>query len=188
MLKNISRVSARKEKFRISKRPCNLLLIIIININEIVYCSCTQDTKERYWEHQFCQIKKGHFSPTDRNDQTGQSRPTLKGRPKYIFRSDPTEMVRSIWFLTENFRNFGLNGKGPLFSSLKIGFHVFARKLTWDLISVYIITQLLLANLMRLNCLCDFGTLNKKKKNNWQTSSQISLNIIKKRWSFLTYN
>ena len=37
------------------------------------YCSCTQDTKERYWEQQFCQMEKGHFSPTDRNDQTGQS-------------------------------------------------------------------------------------------------------------------
>ena len=24
------------------------------------YCSCTQDTKERYWEQQFCQMQKGH--------------------------------------------------------------------------------------------------------------------------------
>ena len=26
------------------------------------YCSCTQDTKERYWEQQFCQMQKGHES------------------------------------------------------------------------------------------------------------------------------
>ena len=89
----------------------------------------------------------------------------LKGGPKYTFWSDQTEMVRSIWFLTENFRNFGLNGKRPLFSSLKIGFHVFSRNLTWYFIGVYIIkTQLLLTNLMWLNCFCDFGTLNEKKK------------------------
>ena len=100
----------------------------------------------------------------------------LKGGPKYTFWSHQTEMVRSIWFLTENFRNFGLNRKRPLFSSLKIGFHVFARKLTWYFIGVYVIkTQLLLTNLMWLNCLCDFGTLN--EKNNWRTSSQILLNI-----------
>ena len=30
----------------------------------------------------------------------------LKGGPKYTFWSHQTEMVRSIWFLTENFRNF----------------------------------------------------------------------------------
>ena len=103
----------------------------------------------------------------------------LKGGPKYTFWSDQTEMVRSIWFLTENFRNFGLNGERPLFSSLKIGFHVFARKLTWYFIGVYIIkTQLLLTNLMWLNCFCNFGTLNEKKKNSWKTSSQISLNIM----------
>ena len=100
----------------------------------------------------------------------------LQGGPKYTFRSDQTEMVRSIWFLIENFRNFGLNGKRPLFSSLKIGFNVFARKLTWYFIGGYITKpKLLLTNLMWLNCFCDFGTLN--ENNNWQTSSQISLNI-----------
>ena len=114
--------------------------------------------------------------------QTEMTRPVkvdLEGGPKYTFWSDQTEMVRSIWFLTENFRNFGLNGKLPLFSSLKIGFHVFARKLNWYFIGVYIIkTQLLLTNVMWLSCFCDFGTLNEKKKNNnWQTPSQISLNI-----------
>ena len=30
-----------------------------------------------------------------------------------IFRSDQTEMVRSIWCTNRNFRNFGLNGKRP---------------------------------------------------------------------------
>ena len=50
----------------------------------------------RIQEQQCCQMEKGHFGPTDQNDQTGQSEPTLKGGPKYIFRSDPTERVPSI--------------------------------------------------------------------------------------------
>ena len=38
------------------------------------YCSCKQDTKERYWEEQFCQMERDiSVRPTDRNDQTGQS-------------------------------------------------------------------------------------------------------------------
>ena len=42
------------------------------------YCSCKQDTKERYWGEQFCQMEPGHFGPTNRNDQTGQSGPPFK--------------------------------------------------------------------------------------------------------------
>ena len=33
------------------------------------YCTCKQDTGERYWGQQFCQLMEGHFSPTDQNDQ-----------------------------------------------------------------------------------------------------------------------
>ena len=74
------------------------------------YCSC-QDTKERYWGQRFCQMEKGI-----------SVRPTKMTRPakvdhlqswSRIFRSDQTEMVRSIWCTNRNFRNFGLNGKRP---------------------------------------------------------------------------
>ena len=43
--------------------------------------SCKQDRKERYWGQQFETILangKGHFGPTDRNDQTGHSGPPSK--------------------------------------------------------------------------------------------------------------
>ena len=43
----------------------------------------------RIQEQQFCQMEKGHFGPTDQNDQTGQSEPTLKGGPKYSGRTQP---------------------------------------------------------------------------------------------------
>ena len=40
------------------------------------YCSCKQDSKERYWWQQFCQMERDiSVLPTDRNDQTGQSGP-----------------------------------------------------------------------------------------------------------------
>ena len=41
------------------------------------YCSCKQDTKERHWTT-ILSNGKGHFGPTDRNDQTGQSGPSSK--------------------------------------------------------------------------------------------------------------
>ena len=75
-------------------------------------CSCKQDTKERYWGQQFWQMER-HISV----------RPTEMIRPvsvdhlqswSRIFRSDQTEMVRSIWWTNRDFRNFGLNGKRPL--------------------------------------------------------------------------
>ena len=40
-------------------------------------CSCKQDRKERYWGQQFGKWK-GHFGPTDRNDQTDHSGPPSK--------------------------------------------------------------------------------------------------------------
>ena len=53
------------------------------------FCLWKQGTEERYWEQQM-----------------GFSR-------SRIFRSDHTEMVRSIWCTNRNYRNFGLNGKRP---------------------------------------------------------------------------
>ena len=70
-----------------------------------------QDRKERYWGQQLWQMER-HISV----------RPTEMTRPvtvdhlqswSRIFRSDQTEMVRSIWWTNRNFRNFGLNGKRP---------------------------------------------------------------------------
>ena len=72
-----------------------------------------QDRKERYWGQQLWQMER-HISvrPTDRNDQTGHCGPPSNW--SRIFRSDQTEMVRSISWTNRNFRNFGLNGERPL--------------------------------------------------------------------------
>ena len=57
------------------------------------YCSCKQDTKERDWGQQFCQMERDiSVRPTDRNDQTGQSGP-------------PSKLVQNIWV--------GPNQNGP---------------------------------------------------------------------------
>ena len=56
---------------------------------------------------------KGHFSPTDRNDRTFQSRPTT-------FKDVPNILVGPNWngpfhlISNRSFRNFGLNWKRPL--------------------------------------------------------------------------
>ena len=77
-------------------------------------CSRKPDRKERYWGQQFWQMERDSLV-----------RPTEMTRPvtvdhlqswSRIFRSDQTEMVRSIWWTKRNFRTFGLNGKRPLFS------------------------------------------------------------------------
>ena len=79
------------------------------------YRSCKQDTKERYCrDNNFVKWKGTVWS----------DRPTeMTGRPVevdhlqrwfQIFRSDRTEMVRSIWFLTENSGIFELNEKPPV--------------------------------------------------------------------------
>ena len=75
------------------------------------YCSCKQDTKERYWEQQFCQMERDiSVRPTE------MTRPVTVDHLQSwsrIFRSDQTEIVRSIWCTYRNFRNFGLNRKRP---------------------------------------------------------------------------
>ena len=74
-------------------------------------CSCKQDRKERCWRQQFWQMERDILV-----------RPTEMTRPVSVdhlqswsrtFRSDQTEMVRSIWWTNGNFRNLGLNGKRP---------------------------------------------------------------------------
>ena len=63
------------------------------------YCACKQDAKRRYWGQQFCQIERDiSVRPTK------MTRPVKEDhlqRWSQIFRSNRTEMVRSIWFLTE---------------------------------------------------------------------------------------
>ena len=58
------------------------------------YCSCKQDTKERYWGQKFCQIKQDiSVRPTEITVQVKVDH--LQGWSR-IFRSDQTEMVRCI--------------------------------------------------------------------------------------------
>jgi len=56
---------------------------------------------------------KGHFGPTYRNNQTGQSGPPSKVVPNIPVgpnRTGPFHLISN-----RNFRNFGLNGKRPIF-------------------------------------------------------------------------
>ena len=73
--------------------------------------SCKQDRKERYWGQQFWQMERDiSVRPTE------MTRPVTVDHLQSwsrIFRSDQTEMVRSIWWTNRNFRTFGLNGKRP---------------------------------------------------------------------------
>ena len=76
------------------------------------YCSCMQVTKEQYWGQQFCQV--GGTFQFDRPKWQDQSKWTTFKAQSWIFQSDQTEMVRSIWWTNQNkFWNFGLNGKRP---------------------------------------------------------------------------
>ena len=88
-----------------------MALLTILDFPLETTCSCKQDTKERYWGQQFWQTER-HISV----------RPTEMARPvsvdhlqswSRIFRSAQTEMVRSICWTNQNFRNFGLNGNRP---------------------------------------------------------------------------
>ena len=56
------------------------------------YCSCKQDTNERYWGEQL----KRHFGPTDR-EITGPVEVDHFQSWSRILRSDQTEMVFSIF-------------------------------------------------------------------------------------------
>ena len=81
------------------------------------YCSCKQDTKERYWGQQFCQMERDILV-----QPTKMTRPVKVDHLQSwsgIFRSDQTEKDHSIWSTNWNFWNFWLNGnKAPQDSSL----------------------------------------------------------------------
>ena len=58
------------------------------------YCSCKQDTKERYWGRQFCQMEREiSVQPTEMTRLVKEDRPQSWFR---IFRSDQTEIALSI--------------------------------------------------------------------------------------------
>ena len=73
--------------------------------------SCKQDRKELYWGQQFWQMER------DISDRPSEmTRPvTVDNLQSWfrIFRSDQTEMVRSIGCTNRTYRNFGLNRKRP---------------------------------------------------------------------------
>ena len=72
------------------------------------YCSCKQDTKERYWEQQFCQMERGiSVGATEMMRQVKVDHLQSCSR---IFRSDQTKLVHTIWCTNRNFQDFGLNG------------------------------------------------------------------------------
>ena len=60
------------------------------------HCSCKQDTKEQYWGQQFCQM----VQPTEMTRLVNVDHLQSWSR---IFRSDQTEMVRSIRCTNQNF-------------------------------------------------------------------------------------
>ena len=85
--------------------------------------SCKQNRKERYWGQQFWQMERDiSVRPTE------MTRPVTVDHLQSwsrIFRSDKTEMVRSIWCTNRNYRNFGLNG--PIFPVGPVGILVSLR-------------------------------------------------------------
>ena len=88
-----------------------MALLTILDFPLETTCSCKQDTIERYWGQQFWQTER-HISVR----LTEMARPVTVDhlqRWSRIFRSAQTEMVRSICWTNQNFRNFGLNGNRP---------------------------------------------------------------------------
>ena len=89
------------------------------------YCSlCKQDTKERYWGQQFCQME-GTFGRTDWNEWTGQSEPPSKVVPNISVGPHRNSSFHLI--SNQNLRIFGLNGKRPR----KIGCNKFMMYEMW---------------------------------------------------------
>ena len=63
------------------------------------YCSFKQDTKERYWRQQFCEMKRDvSVWPTEMTGPVTGHRFT--GGPKHSGQTDP-KLIRFIWFLME---------------------------------------------------------------------------------------
>ena len=84
------------------------------------YCSCKQDTKERYREKQFGQMERViSVRPTE---ITGPVKVQHLQSWSRIFWSDQTEMVCSIWCTNQNFRNLNWRESALFFLlQMKIG-------------------------------------------------------------------
>ena len=73
------------------------------------YCSCKQDTKERYWGQQFCQMERDiSVQPTKMTIPVKVDHLQSWWR---IFWSAQTEMDHSIWSNQPKFPEFWVNGK-----------------------------------------------------------------------------
>ena len=75
------------------------------------YCSCKQDTKERYWGQQFCQMERDiSVQPTEMSGQVkvDHFQRWSHNTPVESNRNGPFHLISN-----RNFRNFGLNGKHP---------------------------------------------------------------------------
>ena len=73
------------------------------------YCSCNQDTREQYWEQQFCQMERDiSVLPTEVTRPVKEDHLESWSR---MFRSDQIRTGSSIWCTNRKYRIFGLNGK-----------------------------------------------------------------------------
>ena len=75
------------------------------------YCSYKQDTKEQYWGDTILSNGKGHFGPTNWNDQTGQSEPPSKLVPSIPVRPNCNGWFHLIYQL--KFPEFWVEWKAP---------------------------------------------------------------------------
>ena len=89
------------------------------------YCSCKQDTKERYWGQQFCQMERtilpwvpeafhARFPVSETTHETKV--PIVREKKPLVPRVGPFRSGRPKWpdvCTNRSFRNFGLNGKRP---------------------------------------------------------------------------
>ena len=68
--------------------------------------------KKWRWRQQLFERELAHFGSTDRNERTGQSGPPSKVVPNIAVGPNRNGLFHLISI--RNFRNFGLNGKGPM--------------------------------------------------------------------------
>ena len=71
------------------------------------YCSCKQEAKERYWTHQFRQMESDILVRLTEISEPSKVIPNI---PVGKNRNGPFHLISN-----RNFRNFGLNGKRPIF-------------------------------------------------------------------------
>ena len=89
------------------------------------YCSCKQDTKERQWGQQFCQMERAilpcmpeayHARFPDSETTHETKLPVAREKEPLVPRVGPFRSDRPKWpdvCTNRSFRNFGLNGKRP---------------------------------------------------------------------------